>query len=72
MSLLGDDFGTAVVSFPTVGGVISKVWGVLPGSLLGATAALLTLWPYANEPQLFLFSGRTGIGFCTGLRAFYQ
>lgn len=31
----------AVVSFPTVGGVISKSLGRIAGSLLGATAALI-------------------------------
>lgn len=31
----------AVVSFPTVGGVISKSLGRIAGSLLGATAALV-------------------------------
>ena len=31
----------AVVSFPTVGGVISKSLGRIAGSLLGAIAALL-------------------------------
>lgn len=31
----------AVVSFPTVGGVISKSLGRIAGSLLGATAALM-------------------------------
>lgn len=46
----------AVVSFPTVGGVISKSLGRIAGSLLGATAALIIAGHTLNEPWLFLFS----------------
>lgn len=45
----------AVVSFPTVGGVISKSLGRIAGSLLGATAALIIAGHTLNEPWLFLF-----------------
>lgn len=40
----------AVVSFPTVGGVISKSLGRVAGSLLGATAALIIAGHTLNEP----------------------
>lgn len=40
----------AVVSFPTVGGVISKSLGRIAGSLLGAIAALLLAGHTLNEP----------------------
>lgn len=46
----------AVVSFPTVGGVISKSFGRIAGSLLGACAALLLAGHTLNDPWLFLFS----------------
>lgn len=59
----------AVVSFPTVGGVISKSLGRIGGSLLGATAALLLAGHTLNEPRFFLLSMSAWIGFCTGLRA---
>ncbi|AIK92658.1 FUSC family protein [Salmonella enterica] len=55
----------AVVSFPTVGGVISKSLGRIAGSLLGATAALIIAGHTLNEPWLFLFSMAAWIGFCT-------
>ena len=44
----------AVVSFPTVGGVISKSLGRVAGSLLGATAALLLAGHTLNDPWLGL------------------
>lgn len=53
----------AVVSFPTVGGVISKSLGRIAGSLLGATAALIIAGHTLNEPRLFLFSMAAWIGF---------
>lgn len=56
----------AVVSFPTVGGVISKSLGRVAGSLLGATAALIIAGHTLNEPWLFLLSMSVWIGFCTG------
>lgn len=55
----------AVVSFPTVGGVISKSLGRIAGSLLGATAALILAGHTLNEPWLFLLSMSAWIGFCT-------
>lgn len=55
----------AVVSFPTVGGVISKSLGRIAGSLLGATAALILAGHTLNEPWLFLLSMAAWIGFCT-------
>ncbi len=41
----------AVVSFPTVGGVISKSFGRIAGSLLGACAALLLAGHTLNDPS---------------------
>ncbi|WP_200551826.1 FUSC family protein [Kosakonia sp. LAM2021] len=55
----------AVVSFPTVGGVISKSLGRVAGSLLGASAALIIAGQTLNDPWLFLFAMATWIGFCT-------
>jgi uncharacterized membrane protein YccC len=55
----------AVVSFPTVGGVISKSLGRVAGSLLGATAALIIAGHTLNDPWLFLLSMATWLGFCT-------
>ncbi|MEQ4452480.1 FUSC family protein [Kosakonia sp. YIM B13605] len=55
----------AVVSFPTVGGVISKSLGRIAGSLLGASAALIIAGQTLNDPWLFLFAMATWIGFCT-------
>lgn len=43
----------AVVSFPTVGGVISKSLGRIAGSLLGAIAALLLAGHTLNKPWFF-------------------
>lgn len=56
----------AVVSFPTVGGVISKSLGRIAGSLLGATAALIIAGHTLNEPWLFLFSMPPGSVFVPG------
>ena len=55
----------AVVSFPTVGGVISKSLGRVAGSLLGATAALIIAEHTLNDPWLFLLSMAAWLGFCT-------
>ncbi|EUM55626.1 hypothetical protein L361_01078 [Enterobacter sp. MGH 15] len=55
----------AVVSFPTVGGVISKSLGRVAGSLLGATAALLLAGHTLNDPWLFLLSMSAWLGLCT-------
>ena len=55
----------AVVSFPTVGGVISKSLGRIAGSLLGATAALIIAGHTLNDPWLFLLSMAIWLGFCT-------
>ena len=55
----------AVVSFPTVGGVISKSLGRIAGSLLGATAALIIAGLTLTDPWLFLFSISAWLGFCT-------
>ncbi len=55
----------AVVSFPTVGGVISKAFGRIAGSLLGACAALLLAGPYAERSWLFLFSISGWLALCT-------
>jgi uncharacterized membrane protein YccC len=55
----------AVVSFPTVGGVISKSLGRVAGSLLGASAALIIAGHTLNEPWLFLFAMAGWTGLCT-------
>ncbi|MGK9171848.1 FUSC family protein [Yokenella regensburgei] len=55
----------AVVSFPTVGGVISKSLGRVAGSLLGACAALLIAGHTLNDPWLFLFAMAGWTGLCT-------
>ena len=61
----------AVVSFPTVGGVISKSLGRIAGSLLGASAALLIAGLTMTDPWLFLFSISAWLGFCTWACAMY-
>lgn len=55
----------AVVSFPTVGGVISKSLGRIAGSLLGACAALMIAGQTLNDPWLFLFAMSGWIALCT-------
>lgn len=55
----------AVVSFPTVGGVISKSLGRIAGSVIGASAALIIAGHTLNDPWLFLFCMAAWIGFCT-------
>lgn len=62
----------AVVSFPTVGGVISKSTGRIAGSLLGATAALMIAGHTLNEPGCSYLAWPLDRFLYTGLRAFYQ
>lgn len=62
----------AVVSFPTVGGAISKSLGRIVGSLLGATAALLIAGHTLNEPWLFAFFMAAWLAFCTWIANHYQ
>lgn len=45
----------AVVSAPTIGGVISKSLGRVIGSIFGAMAALLIAGQCLNDPWLFIF-----------------
>jgi len=52
----------AVVSFPTVGGVISKSIGRIFGSLLGAFAALFIAGHCLNEPWLFTIAIASWLG----------
>jgi uncharacterized membrane protein YccC len=62
----------AVVSFPTVGGVISKSLGRIAGSLLGALAAILIAGHAMTDPWLFLLSLSAWIAFCTWTCAMYM
>ncbi|WP_145483350.1 FUSC family protein [Yersinia aldovae] len=62
----------AVVSFPTVGGVISKSIGRVIGSLLGAAASLMIAGHCLNDPWLFTFSIAAWIGLCTFVSNHYQ
>ncbi|ORM62096.1 fusaric acid resistance protein [Pantoea rodasii] len=62
----------AVVSFPTVGGAISKSLGRIVGSLLGATAALLIAGHTLNEPWLFAFFMAGWLACCTWISNHYQ
>ena len=62
----------AVISFPTVGGAISKSLGRIVGSLLGATAALLIAGHTLNEPWLFTFAIAGWLAFCTWIANHYQ
>lgn len=62
----------AVVSFPTVGGTISKSLGRIAGSLLGATAALIIAGHTLNEPWLFAFFMASWLAFCTWIANHYQ
>lgn len=61
----------AVVSFPTVGGVISKSLGRIAGSLLGATAALIIAGHTLNDPWLFTEHGGMAGMLYLGLRPLY-
>lgn len=62
----------AVVSFPTVGGVISKSIGRVFGSLLGASAAVLIAGQTLNDPWLFTLSIAAWLGICTYASNLYQ
>lgn len=62
----------AVVSFPTVGGVISKSLGRIGGSLLGAAAALLIAGHTLNDPWLFSLSIASWLALCTWVASHYQ
>jgi len=62
----------AVVSFPTVGGVISKSLGRIVGSMIGASAALLIAGHTLNDPWLFTLSIAAWLAFCTWISNHYQ
>ncbi|PQK73719.1 FUSC family protein [Pantoea ananatis] len=62
----------AVVSFPTLGGVISKSLGRIVGSLLGAAAALLIAGHTLNEPWLFTLYIAGWLALCTWVANHYQ
>lgn len=62
----------AVVSFPTVGGVISKSLGRIAGSLLGALAAILIAGHTLTDPWLLLLGLSAWIAFCTWTCAMYM
>ncbi|MGO1239777.1 MAG: FUSC family protein, partial [Hafnia alvei] len=62
----------AVVSFPTVGGVISKSIGRIAGSLLGAAASVLIAGQCLNDPWLFTFYIAAWIAVCTYVSNHYQ
>lgn len=62
----------AVVSFPTVGGVISKSIGRIIGSLLGAVGAIFIAGHCLNEPWLFTFTIAAWLGVCTYISNHYQ
>ncbi|MBD8165864.1 FUSC family protein [Erwinia persicina] len=62
----------AVVSFPTVGGVISKSLGRIVGSMLGATAALIIAGHTLDEPWLFVVSIAAWLAMCTWVSNHYQ
>ena len=62
----------AVVSFPTVGGVISKSLGRIAGSLLGAAASILIAGHCLNDPWLFTLVIAAWIGSCTFVANHYQ
>lgn len=62
----------AVVSFPTVGGAISKSLGRIVGSLIGAVAAILIAGYTLNDPWLFSFAFASWLGFCTWISNLHQ
>ncbi|OON40435.1 fusaric acid resistance protein [Izhakiella australiensis] len=62
----------AVVSFPTVGGVISKSLGRIAGSLLGAIAAIIIAGHTLNEPWLFTLSIASWLALCTWIANHFQ
>ena len=62
----------AVVSFPTLGGVIGKSLGRIAGSLMGAAAALLIAGHTLNEPWLFALAIASWLALCTWIQNHYQ
>lgn len=62
----------AVVSFPTIGGVISKSIGRIFGSLLGALASMLIAGMCLNDPWLFTFFIAGWLAMCTYISNHYQ
>ncbi|EKP0307742.1 FUSC family protein [Aeromonas veronii] len=62
----------AVVSFPTVGGVISKSLGRVVGSLIGAMAAVVITGLGISDPWLFSFLIALWLGVCTYIANHYQ
>lgn len=62
----------AVVSFPGLGGAISKSLGRIAGSLTGALAALLIAGHTLNEPWLFAFFMASWLALCTWIASHYQ
>ncbi|WP_346828113.1 FUSC family protein [Serratia inhibens] len=62
----------AVVSFPTVGGVISKSIGRVIGSLIGAAASVAIAGHCLNDPWLFTLFIAAWIGLCTYISNHYQ
>ncbi|HDI3031652.1 TPA: FUSC family protein [Cronobacter turicensis] len=62
----------AVVSFPTVGGVISKSLGRIVGSLLGASAALIIAGHTLNDPWLFTWAMALWLAFCTWVSGYFH
>ncbi|MGP2750987.1 FUSC family protein [Serratia bockelmannii] len=62
----------AVVSFPTIGGVISKSIGRIFGSLVGAAASVAIAGHCLNDPWLFTLFIAAWIGLCTYVSNHYQ
>ncbi|MDW5499374.1 FUSC family protein [Pseudomonas lundensis] len=62
----------AVVSFPTVGGVISKSIGRVFGSLVGAAASVAIAGHCLSDPWLFTLFIAAWIGLCTYISNHYQ
>ncbi|WP_241609097.1 FUSC family protein [Rosenbergiella australiborealis] len=62
----------AVVSFPTIGGAISKSLGRIIGSLVGAAAAVLIAGYTLNDPWLFTFAFASWLAFCTWIANLHQ
>ncbi|CAI0696096.1 p-hydroxybenzoic acid efflux pump subunit AaeB [Serratia entomophila] len=62
----------AVVSFPTMGGVISKSIGRIIGSLFGAAASVAIAGHCLNDPWLFTLFIASWIGLCTYISNHYQ
>lgn len=62
----------AVVSFPTVGGVVSKSLGRIAGSLIGAMASLIIAGNTLNDPWLFTFAMASWLALCTWSSSHFQ